>query len=224
MRYDITWNHLDKKKNIVNTYANKPCFAKLRYKEEYKDTKYIEFLLLNSEVSDKNMLAYFKWIRSIPAFKPLFLQTPQEMVDSKTCLVDVSKHNGLQVISFLTVIRAVLEDTVIANTIAEFKPRKVYPYSKLDILRIVGSVLKQNSGHWLTRNITRKSIGLDINTDDRWMDTTPCNSTGVIFEINNTFEGIGGGLYVADPFSQKDITKLLGEKKKVPKNNLQLNF
>jgi len=218
--YSIDWDHLNSKKKCVKEFRKAACFSPLNYEvaSKFKDTKYIQFFLENRHgLDDAKLLHYYKWLYAIPEFKPMFLQTPAKILKDKYCLVDVTAHNGTRVFAFLTVMRAVIESPDIIENIFKFSLRKKYSWTKLGILKAVGSIFRESDGHWLSQQI-------DVGNVDKpphgvyWKRDKPCTETGLGRNLHESFMYVNDGWGAVNPVYKRDLIRIEQELKQRPKN------
>jgi hypothetical protein len=140
--------------------------------------------------------------------------TIKELVETKKYRIDTYSLNGLQVFAALTIIRALQDDPKIVDAIYNFSNKYKYSISKMQILRLCGSVYMHNSGHWLTAKIN-STISPEFKIrGDEWHSKIPFAETGIIYGLNDAFQNYYDGWMAQKRAGAKDIDKYALENRK----------
>ena len=235
MDYDTYYSILDKDKKPLHKFEGVPCFSAIvNNRDGYitDNTKYIEYDFFNHDTALEviDMYRYFLFLKNIPEFEELMPYDVYQMAQNKKILIDIDKHNGLRIFSLLTVIRAVREDVAIVNKVLEFDPEFTYSWTKLGILKACGAAYFHNSGHWLTDRVDVANVNYSPTKKVGWNSKVPMRDTGLIREVNDTWQTSGDGFTCRSPVNLMQINKVLDEtkpkvkEKPVKKQNVELQL
>lgn len=216
MAYKTKWALLDRKGVALQNFE-RICFSNhidstfLRvdeddYQNSASDTSrkpgtphYLQYQFDNAKVTDGEMQQYFRFIRATPEFAHLMPKSIKKMVASKTYTANLTKVNGLQLFTILTLLRAVVEEPKTVRSVIQFDHKRQHALSHLSILKAAGQQ-SDNFHHWITGSLKGSNLVKGINEENRdaWDDPTPALETGLIAQIHATFQHEGDGFYVTD--------------------------
>lgn len=213
MKYATTYSLIDANGKELQRYNKVACFSANLNRCANPKTAFILYDFNNMQVSKLLATKYFRFLKTIPEFQYVFEgNTIKGMVDTKLYKIDVRKHNGLKVFVALTLVRAVVEEWDIVETIAQFSTKFKYSISHLAILKAVGATHFKNCGHWLTAQVDRKNLAKELCPEylSDWYAPANFANTGLIPKINYTFQHVGDGYAPMMPITKnnvKDIAK-----------------
>ena len=216
MTYNTYWN-LKRADGSIHEKHHYICFSQHLDRAFPTEVVFFEYDFHNTDCDEATMLKYFKFLKAIPEFSHL-IEDPKRMAKTRKYELDLTKHNGLQVFTALTLVRAVVEIPEIAKTIAKMSARFKYSLPKQAILRALGSVYIENGHHWLTMTVHKDSLNKPlIAYGDLWNADSPARTTGLQRGIHGTFMYPDDG-YGCRKFVDMDlINALLDEYKPRPK-------
>lgn len=219
VNYSTSWNILDKNKKVIDAQKGRACFASLVGARAFPDAaQYLEYDFSNydTSLSIKDMYKYFLFLKSIPEFALGMPYDVLEMAETQKLRVDITKLNGIQLFSLLTVVRAVREDPAIVQDVLRFDPTVEYSWTKLGILKACGSIHHHNSGHWLTSRISVSNVNKSPTDKKAWDNKATAKETGLIRAVNESFQFSGDGFAPINPIKVSHVDAVLKETEPVP--------
>ena len=225
MAYRCDYHYYSKGNKECTSSLKNACFSQVRHYNIPKNAYYFvyDFHNVSKDLNKIHLRKYFTFLKSIPLFKELFPMTVKELVDTKKYSLNMHKINGLKAFAGLTLVRAVVDDAQIVKAVCKFSPKFKYSVSNFNILKMCGSAYMHNSGHWLTGIINKNSITDDnIDVDYGWNDETKFKHTGIICQLNNTFQKWNDGWRSNNPVNIKMIEDIAKENKTYYNRNVKL--
>lgn len=188
--YKLCWNHLDKDGNVLKEFTNRSCFALITNKNSNfsKGTKYLEYDFHNKQVTDEEARKFFLFVKKIPHLTHLMPKTITPCIKEKKIRFDLTKHNGTQIFTILTILRMVRENEQAVKKILEFNPKKKYNWTPWGILKVCATAYTENTNHSILPGLDKQNVGKIFATEKYWLDKTPAIKTGLCTRVFDTFK------------------------------------
>ena len=145
MTYKVTYQFLDKNKQIIKEYKE-ACFSSTNYQyENHKDAVYFKYIV-NNKCTKEQGIEYIRFLNSIRWFDNINVN---QFIFDNSYIFKIKSKNSLRTFATLTALRYLDENK--EAVIAILKNKDNRKISRMKLLLLLGAMFTINTGHNLNK-------------------------------------------------------------------------